>query len=55
MDLNGTRFAAIEDIKSNATNSGRFQKKPSAGVFNNGRVDGACMCVLKVPILKAIM
>jgi len=26
-------------------NSGRFQKKPSAGASNNGRVDGASVCV----------
>jgi hypothetical protein len=29
-------------------NSGRFQKKPSADAYNNGRIDGArvCVCVL---------
>ena len=26
-------------------NSGRFQKKTSAGASNNGRVDGASVCV----------
>jgi hypothetical protein len=27
-------------------NSGRFQKKPSAGASNNGRIDGASVCAL---------
>jgi len=26
-------------------NFGRFQKKPSGGASNNGRVDGASVCV----------
>jgi len=26
-------------------NSGRFQKKPSAGASNNGRIDGSSVCV----------
>ena len=35
-------------------NSGRIQKKPSAGASNNGRVDGASLCVRKGPTLKVI-
>jgi hypothetical protein len=34
----------MEDIKSNATISGRFLKKVSSGVSNNGRIVGACVC-----------
>jgi len=26
-------------------NSGKFQKKPSGGASNNGRIDGVCVCV----------
>ena len=36
------------------SNSGRFQKKPSAGVSNNGRIDGASVCARKGPTLKVI-
>jgi len=32
----------------------RFQKKPSAGTSNSGRIDGASVCVLKGPTLKVI-
>ena len=35
-------------------NSGRLQKKPSAGASNNGRIDGACVCVRKGPTSKLI-
>jgi len=35
-------------------NSRRFQKKPSAGASNNGRIDGASVYVLKGPILIVI-
>jgi len=35
-------------------NSGRFQKKPSAGASNNGRIDGASVYVRKGPTLKVI-
>jgi len=35
-------------------NFGRFQKKPSAGACNNGRIDGAGGCVRKGPTLKVI-
>ena len=35
-------------------NSRRFQKKPSAGASNNGRIDGANVCVRKGPTLKVI-
>jgi len=35
-------------------NSGRFQKKPFAGASNNGRIDGARVCVCKGPTLKVI-
>jgi len=35
-------------------NSGRFQKKPSAGASNNGRIDGASVCVRKGSTLKVI-
>ena len=53
--LKGTRFATMEDIKSNARpNSGRFQKKPSAGASNNGRIDGASVCARKGPTWKVI-
>ena len=38
-------------------NSGRFQKKPSAGACNNGKIDGASVyvCVRKGPTLKVIL
>jgi hypothetical protein len=42
MGLKGTRFATIEDIKSNAT--AELQKKLSTGASNNGRNDGASVC-----------
>jgi hypothetical protein len=51
MGFKGTRFATMEDIKSN---SERFQKKPSAGASNNGRVDGASVRARKSPALKVI-
>ena len=35
-------------------NSGGFQKKPSTGASNNGRIDGASVCVRKGPTLKVI-
>jgi len=35
-------------------NSGRFQKEPSAGASNNGRIDEANGCVRKGPALKVI-
>jgi len=35
-------------------NSRRFQKKPSAGNSNSGRIDGASVCVRKGPALKVI-
>jgi len=35
MGLKGTHFATMEDIKS----------KPSTGASNNGRIDGASVCV----------
>ena len=35
-------------------NSGRFQKKPSAGASNNGRIDGLSVYVGKSPTLKVI-
>jgi len=35
-------------------NSRGFQKKPSTGVSNNGRIDGASVCVRKGPTLKVI-
>ena len=35
-------------------NSGRFQKKPSAFASNNGRIDGASVCVRKGPTSKLI-
>jgi len=35
-------------------NSGRFQKKPSIGASNNGRIDGAYVCVRKDPTLNVI-
>jgi len=53
MGLKGTRFATMEDIKRRP-NSGRFQKKPSAGASNNGRIDGASVCVSKGHTLKVI-
>ena len=53
MDLKGTRFATMEDIKSNAT-AELLKKKPSTGVSNNGMVDGASVCVRKGPTLKVI-
>jgi hypothetical protein len=46
MGLKGMHFATMEDIKSNATAKlQRFQKKPSASASNNGRIDGASVCV----------
>lgn len=36
------------------TNSGRFQKKPSAGTSNNGGINGASVCAHKGPTLKMI-
>jgi hypothetical protein len=46
MALRGALFTTMEDNKWNATaESGRFQKKPSAGDFNNGRMVGASVCV----------
>jgi hypothetical protein len=51
----GACFATMDDIKSNATAElGRFQKKPSASVSNNGRIDGASVCVRKGPSLEVI-
>ena len=44
MGLNGTRFATMEDIKSNATAKLRKIQKPSASASNNGRIDGASVC-----------
>jgi len=35
-------------------NSGGFQKKPSTGASNNGRIDGASVCVHKGPTSKVI-
>ena len=35
-------------------NSGGFQKKPSTGASNNGRIDGASVCARKGPTLKVI-
>ena len=55
MDLKGTRFATMEDIKSNATAELRkILKKPSASASNIGRIDGASVCVRKGPTLKVI-
>jgi hypothetical protein len=55
MGLKGTRFAAIEDIKSKSTaNSGRFQKKPSLGAFNSDRIDGTSACARMGLTLKMI-
>jgi hypothetical protein len=34
--------------------SGRFQKKPSAGAYSKGRIDGRSMCAHKGCALKAI-
>ena len=34
--------------------SERFQKKPSAGASNSGRIDGASVYVRKGPTLKVI-
>ena len=46
MGLKETRFATMEDIKSNATAELRkIPKKSSAGASNNGRIDGASLCV----------
>jgi hypothetical protein len=47
MELKETRFVTLEDIKSNTVQpkSGRLQKKPSAGTSNNGRIEGASVCV----------
>jgi hypothetical protein len=42
MGLKGRRFTTTEDIKSNVMAELRkFQKKPSAGTSNNGKIDGA--------------
>jgi len=55
MGLKGTRFTTMEDIKSNATAElQKIQKKPSAIASNNGRIDGASVCVHKGPTLKVI-
>jgi len=35
-------------------NSGRFQKKPSAGASNSGSIDRASLCVRKGPTLNVI-
>ena len=35
-------------------NTRRFQKKPSAGASNNGKIDGASVCARKGPTLKVI-
>ena len=35
-------------------NSGGFQKKPYTGASNNGRIDGASVCVHKGPTLRVI-
>jgi len=32
-------------------NSGRFQKKPSAGASDNGRIDGASVCTCERVLL----
>jgi hypothetical protein len=41
MGLKGICFLTMEDIKSSATaNSGRFQKKSSAGVSNHDNIKG---------------
>jgi hypothetical protein len=49
MGLKGPRYATSEGITSNATvNSAGFEKRPSAGVSNNGRIDEASVCARKV-------
>jgi hypothetical protein len=49
MGLKKTCFATAEVIKSNVmAEIGRFQNNPSAGVSNNGRIDGASVYALKV-------
>ena len=46
MGLKATRFATMEDIKSNAkVELRKSSKKPSASASNNGRIDGASVCV----------
>jgi hypothetical protein len=53
MGLKGTRFATMEDIEWNATTE--LQKIPK-DACNNGRIDGAsvCVCVRKGTVLKLI-
>jgi hypothetical protein len=42
----GEEFATMEDIKQNATDELRnIPEEASAGVSNNGRIDGESMCV----------
>ena len=42
----GDAFRTMEDIESNATAELRkIPKKPSASASNNGRIDGASVCV----------
>jgi hypothetical protein len=53
MGLEGTCFATMEDKKSNAMAEFRKikKKKPSAGASNNGRIDGASVCVCaRIPL-----
>ena len=55
MGLKGTRFAQWRtQNRMRRLNSGRFQKKPSASASNNGRIDGASVCVRMGPTLKVI-
>jgi hypothetical protein len=50
-----TRFATMEDIKSNAMAELRkIPKKPSTAASNNSRIDGASVCARKDPTLKVI-
>ena len=45
----------MEDIKLNVTTElSRFQKKPSTGASNNGRIEWASVCVPKGHTLKVI-
>ena len=53
--LKGTRFAPWRTSnRMRRPNSGRFQEKPSTSASNNGRIDGASVCVRKGLTLKVI-
>jgi hypothetical protein len=50
MSFKGTSFATVDIKWKNGmlrSTSGRFQVNPSAGDSNDGRIDGASVCVLK--------